>query len=187
MRASSRFPREIAIRLLGLSLLLTACATTGPSLGESPLMRECDAQVRAELHLTDTPVQTAEGPSQVARTARLVGGSAVLALETVTGPVLSLPPPVGGAIGLGANLATIQGAKTTADVLSAPAGENPPAAVEGTTVPTADSAPADRITAFSEADMALRMRYYDLVDTCVRARERSTAAAAGTPPGVTPQ
>ncbi len=178
MRPSNRFPRVIAMRLLVLSLLLAACATTGPSLGQSPVMRECDAQVRAELHLTDTPVQTAEGPSQTARTARLVGGAAVLALETVTGPVLSLLPPIGAAVGLGANLATIQGAKSTADAAESPA-ETP---ARPTPVATAETP-----IAFAQAETALRMRYYDLVDACVRAQERTTAAAASPPPGPAPQ
>ncbi len=176
MRASSRFPREIAIRLLGLSLLLTACATTGPSLGESPLMRACDAQVRAELHLTDTPVLTSEGHSQVARTARLIGGGAVLALETVTGPVLSLLPPIGAAVGLGATLATIQGAKTAGDALAAPEGNGSAARPAEPAIGTAEAP-----LGFTAADTRLRMRYYDLVDACVRAHEAAQAPAPTSP------
>ncbi len=156
-----------------LSLLVAACATTsGPSLGDSPILRECDAQVRAELHLRDTPVQAHPTHAQAARTARLIGGGAALALETVTGPVLSLLSPVGAAVGLGVNVATIQGGASTAEAL------------EATSEIPATAGTADAPIPFAQAETALRMRYYDLVDACVRSHERSAAAATTTAPAL---
>ncbi len=192
MSQPSRFPRHttLALLVLGLfSFLLAACATTGgPSMSESPLMRECDAQVRAELHLRNTPVQAPTDHSQAIRTARTIGGGALLALEIVAGPVLPLLSPVAAGIGLVANLATIGGAAAAEAAATPPMDTGPPTReAPPVFTGTVDGVPVDTTTTFAEADTALRMRYYDLVDACVRARETTKAAAAESSPNPSPQ